>query len=230
MVTGIEYNVLREKIDMLRDWEDEMVGASSEALTKEGGGFESEVDRKKQKEKRREESSGGAVESEKLSVGSRQSGGGRKVVGLMSWRKWVGVAASVGLIGVMIWVNQRPGAVDKLFQENFQIYPQPFLTRSNEGTQQDRLQKAYVHYEKKEFAKAIPFLESLVVDGHLESELYLAISYLGSNRIDYARTLLNKLNATNSKRKDIVMKYLCLCDLKQYGKIEYEKCKLTGDE
>lgn len=110
--------------------------------------------------------------------------------------KWLGIAASILLLGILIVdsINSRR-YLNEVLNEKFEHYPSGYrVSRSIDGPleQSSDLIRAVNLYEIRDYKSAAPLLEQYFQEAKDSSILLLAgISYLGNGNISKAKEILN---------------------------------------
>ena len=151
----------------------------------------------------------------------------RKTVSLFNYRNFA-IAASLailmGILGYNFFFSTNP---EKIYNNYYQIYPNTEVEITRGQDEITELQKAFVAYEKGDFAFAINLLENLTKDEKfldLNLDFYLAQSYLANQDFAAAESHFESLSKTNSEYQAESLWYLALIQIKNNN---YDTAKIN---
>lgn len=114
----------------------------------------------------------------------------------INWRPLL-VAASVAIIGLMIWRFAFPdgASAQQLFAENYKSYDMSLAVRADGAD--PRLAEVSQLYRKGDYQQAMPFLQTLASEQaeNAELKLGLAMAYYETGAVDQALPILNQIIA-----------------------------------
>lgn len=135
-----------------------------------------------------------------------------------SYKKWM-IAASIALLmglGYLGFDNLSGPNYNRLYEENFQSYPNTAYAITRGESDEDTLKReAFVAYETDNINEAISLFTRLQQKEDSETvNFYLAQSYLQANQSQEAITLLDNVIQVNGEFKPQALWYISLAYLK----------------
>jgi len=140
-----------------------------------------------------------------------------------NYRKWA-MAASVALLIGLGWFGYQNFAgpdYDKLYDDNFQHYPNTVYAITRGESTETMERAAFSAYELGDYQTAIRNFNSIPkTDSNGYLDFYLGLSHLNLGQTDEAKAFFEKVIASNAEFKPEAHWYLALAALKQEKKEE----------
>ena len=130
--------------------------------------------------------------------------------------KFIGIAASLILIAALGWIFFQNPSTDKLYAENYNLYPNTVVSIERGDGADDSLEReAFAAYEKAEYSEAIAIFQKLSAEnpaGYLV--FYQAQSYLAMGELTKALPLFQETSSSKEEYEAESLWYEALIHLK----------------
>ena len=152
------------------------------------------------------------IQSEEKSA-RQESAPKAKVVRM--WPRYLAVAASVALlIGAFFWLNpMNSSGESELFAQHYEPYPNVIAPIQKSGDQPTAKEQPFQDYERGDYEAALEGLNNL--DESPERNFFQALSLIGLERYDEAKTQLSIIGKTDGARfQQAATWYLALIEIR----------------